>query len=298
MKARFFIIPAIVLAAVACQKEEDKQTETRPERPEETGVYTLTIQASKDVDTKALDLSTDGKTLTSYWLSTEKVQVYKGTNYICELGVTLPANVDKPATATLSGTLTDAQFQQLSQNDQLTLLIPRTEWKYTGQVGTLESIQTNYDYATSTVTISGIDNTNKTITTSGATFQNEQSIYRFAFKKGGNAFSIKDFSISSANNRIVSEMTLGGTPTLGGFKVTPASATNAPLFVAIRNTGNTVDTYNFIITGGDDALYSVSKEIPADKLDKPRFISAQNLELTQPKFNPADGEITSSSEVL
>lgn len=294
MKKISFILMAGLLALASCKTIEEDITTHEPEVEPVQGEWTLTIRASKgDAETKALSL--DGNTLKAYWLNTETVKVYKGTSPLGELGVT-PDGSDNTS-ATLSGSF--ESVDGLAQNDELTLLIPRETWNYTGQAGTLESIQTSYDYATATVTINTLDTQNKTITTTAATFDNQQSIYRFAFKKDNAAFSIKDFTVSSAGNRIVSEMTLGGTPTLGGFKVTPASATDAPLFVAIRNTGTEVDTYNFLVTGGDDAMYSVSKEIPARVLDVPgKFISATSLNLTQPSFAPADGTVSNSSNVL
>ena len=293
MKRISIILMAGIMALASCSTIEEMPTNDPAVEPAQ-GEWTITIQACKAVDTKALDL--EGNTLTAYWSADDKVKVFNGTELIGTLNVT-PDSGSKPTTAMLSGTF--SSVSGLSQGSTLTLLLPRDTWSYTGQVGTLESIQSNYDYAIATVSIDDLDISNNTITTTAASFENQQSIYRFAFRKGGSAFSIKDFRISSAGNRIVSGMTLGGTPTMGGLTVTPASATADPLFVSIRNTGTTVDTYSFLITGNDDALYSVSKEIPARVLDVPgKFISATTMDLTQPSFAPASGTVSTSTEVL
>ncbi|MBO4670845.1 MAG: hypothetical protein J5640_03270 [Bacteroidales bacterium] len=291
MKARFlalFIIPVTIIAS--CTREKPEVPEDNPEVVTEPAdsVWHITIQASKGADTKALYLDTSGgkDVLNAYWKAGEKVKVYNGSSLLGTLDVT-PGSGDYPTTATLSGIVS---ISGLAQGNQLTLLIPRETWNYTGQVGTLESLQSNYDYATATVTINNIETSTNTVSTTAATFNNQQSVYRFAFKKDNADFSIRDFSILSAGNRIVSATTLGGTPTLGGFTVTPASATNAPLFVAICNTGTTDDTYNFIITGSDDALYMATKDIPARVLDVPgKFISAKNINATKSDFAPVDG---------
>ena len=293
MKKISIILMAGILALASCSTIEEIPTNDPAVEPAQ-GEWTITIPATKDVDTKALDL--EGNTLTAYWSADDEVKVFNGTELIGTLDVT-PDSGSKPTTAMLSGTF--SSVSGLSTGSTLTLLLPRDVWNYTGQVGTLASIQSKYDYAIATVSIDALDTSNNTITTTAASFENQQSIYRFAFRKSSSAFSIKDFKVSSAGNRIVSEMTLGGTPTLGGLTVTPASATADPLFVSIRNTGTAEDTYNFIVTGSDDALYDVSKQIPARVLDVPgKFISATTMDLTQPSFAPASGTVSTSTEVL
>lgn len=303
MKAKYFLIPVILLASCQQMELENPDPQDNPEEivTPDDAVWTLTIKASKGVETKALYLDTSGSKdhLTAYWSGNEQVTVFKDGASLTEPLTVTPDAGDKPATATLSGSITSTEIHV---NDELILLIPRLAWDYSGQKGLLtgdNSIESQYDYALATVTVTDVDATTHAITTTEAHFENQQSIYRFAFRKNSSAFSIKDFKVSSAGNRIVSEMTLGGTPTLGGLTVTPASATADPLFVSIRNTGTAEDTYNFIVTGSDDALYDVSKPIPARVLDVPgKFISATTMDLTQPSFAPAGGTVSSSSEVL
>lgn len=294
MKARILLIAALFLAA--CQPVDDIITVPDDVTPSD-GKMTLTIQATKgDAGTKALDLA--GNTMRPYWTSSDKVQVYKGGSFLCEIGVT-PGTGEKPQTATLTGTFDGT----LAQNEELTLLIPRKVWNYTGQKGTLTgtgSIEDTYDYATATVTVQNREGNN--ITTTAANFQNEQSIYRFTINGLSNTASIQEFTISSINNGLVQQVAWDGSEAkTGSIQVTPAGAAG-PYFVALRNNGTAADNYSFQIIANvgstTGALFTASKSIPAAALAAPgKFLSA-TLTATQPDFSPASGEISSSSAVL
>lgn len=315
MKAKLFILPCLILILLAaCQPVElevpDSPVNPVSGRQSADSVWTLTIQAEKGVDTKALNL--DGNTLTAYWTNTDKVKVYKSGTYLCDLDVT-PASGDKPTIATLTGTTT----AQLSVNDDLVLMIPRTTWDYTGQDGTISSISNSYAYATSTVTVKTKEGSDNTITTSGASFNNEQSIYRFQFLSDGSTGSpvnVKDFLLWSSDKKALvqkRELANGAwTSTKGYLCVKPGSDTNEPLYVSIRNemekptdaqiNGQTVvDTYNFVLTGSSHELYLATKGIPAHVLDAPgKFISATTIVAKQPDFTAVSGTINNSTDVF
>ena len=294
MKARILLIAALFLAA--CQPVDDIITVPDDVTPSD-GKMTLTIQATKgDAGTKALDLHEN--TMRPYWTSSDKVQVYKDGSFLCEIGVT-PDTGEKPQTATLTGTFDGT----LAQKDELTLLIPRTVWDYTGQKGTLtgtSSIEDTYDYATATVTVQNREGNN--FTTTAANFQNEQSIYRFTINNLPSGASIQEFTVSSANNSLVQQVAWGGIEAkTGSIQVTPAGA-DGPYFVALRNNSTAADNYGFQIIANvgttTGALFLASKNIPADALAAPgKFLSA-TLSATQPDFSPASGEINSSTAVL
>lgn len=308
MKARLFIIPMLLIAA-ACQQEKDTPDPvTKPEEGSETtGTYTLTIRATKDAETRALDL--DGNSLTPYWKNTDKVKVYKGENslgesenYLGTLDVT-PGEGTNPSTATLSGEIT---VDGLSENDELTLLIPREVWSYTGQKGTLTgegSIEDTYDYATATVTVAAV--VGSAVTTTEANFQNQQSIYRFAFS--GVTFAVEDFTITAAEGGLVQQMAWGevAEESTGSITVKP-TGTTAPgdsYFVALRNNNTTkADTYHFLITGtvnnNSGALLLGSKNIPAGALAAPGKFLSGTITVSQPDFAPAEGEISNAANVF
>lgn len=300
MKARHYIIPVILLAA-ACQVEKP----VNPDHAEEfleaaaDSVFTLTIPASKgEPDTKALDLVNDGKTLNFYWQNTEFVKVYKDGTLVGTLSVT-PSEGEKPTSATLGGDITVAG---LAQGDELTLLFPREEWSYTGQTGTLASIEAGYDYATATVTISEIIG-NQVTTTAGAHFENQQSVYRFGFKDGETYIDPKSFTVSASNGALVTGCAWNGSAwssSFGPLTITPASAAADHFYyTSIRNESTVEDSYGFVVTGSDDALYMGTKTIPASVLDVPgKFISAKSISVSKPDFAPASGDVSDPAAVL
>lgn len=302
MKAKLYLIP-ILLVSAACQQMEidapDNKDNTQIETTE--GLYSITIQAAKsEGGSKALDLVNDGATLNAYWKSTEKVKVYKDGALLGILDVA-PSAGEKPVNATLSGSI---NVDGLAGGNQLTLRIPRESWDYTGQVGTLASIEASYDYATATVTIAAVDNLNHTITTTGpAIFANEQSVYRFGFKVGGNYIDPKSFTVSASNGALVTGCAWNGSAwssSFGALTITPASAAADHFYyTSIRNESTVEDNYSFVVTGSDDALYMGAKTIPASVLDAPgKFISAKNISVSKPDFAPASGDVSDPASVL
>ena len=298
MKAGFLIIPMILLAACQPVELEEFNYRTTPGTDKEsTEPCTLTVNATKDdAQTKALDLiSGTAETkdrINAYWKNGEAVKVFR--NGTCIGTLTASCTGDRPTSATLTGKLT---VTDLKAKDVLTLLLPRESWDYTGQNGALTgtgSIEDTWAYATATVTVNNIGTT--AASTADARFQNQQSIYRFNFKNGDAALSVKSFVLSSATERIVSRMALGGEATPGSLTVTPASATSNLLYVAIRNSGTADDTYHFQITGEDDALYMASQLIPASALASPgRFISAKNINAVKYSLAQVGEETTTSA---
>jgi hypothetical protein len=310
--AKYFIIPMLFLAACQPVEQDLPEKEKSGETVEVAdSVWSVTLLAAKgDAETKALDLTDDGYRLNTYWRASEQVKVYKDVDMIGTLAVA-PEEGEKPTKATLSGAIT---VNGLNDGDILTLVIPRTDWDYSQQYGTLETIQDLYDYALATVTVSTVDIENQTISTTNAHFVNQQSIYRFAFLNGSTPLGIKEYTVRSINcQALVTERSLGATgwtSTTGTLSVKPATATTEPLFVSIRNempapsaaeieARTVVDTYGFVITGSDDALYFATKGIPAHVLDVPgKFISSTTIVATQPDFSPASGEISNPGDIL
>ena len=288
----------LILAALAglsvlagCQKTEEDFVDT-PQNPAEkpADAYTITLQASKGAETKALSLDTSGATdrLNAHWRSGETVAVYLGGTLLGTLTAT--ADGTDATKATLSGYLTTVEGVQ--QGSELMLLFPRAEWDYTGQDGSAPDetgpLATRYDYATATVTVATVDNVNKVIsTTSGANFENQQSIYRFMFKMLGNSETVpvKSFRLKTSRQMLVrSRVWSAGswTDNFGSIDVTVPSGTLTMPYVSIRNTfaspssGTQTDLYQFSVIGADDALYLGSHIIP-NFMEQGKFISAKNV---------------------
>ncbi|MBR4788935.1 MAG: hypothetical protein IK030_04380 [Bacteroidales bacterium] len=304
MKARYLIIAAFsFLAMAACQQLEPETLVPETVPAASDSLFTLTVQASKGFGTKALwvDTSGDPDVLKAYWKSTEKVKVFRNGSYVGELGVSCAG--EKPATATLTGNIV-ISGPSLTVGDNLMLMLPRQNWDYTGQNGSLATLETTYDYATATVRVSSISGS--AVTTDGtADFTNEQSVYRFGFKVSGDYIDPKAFTVSAAGGQLVQSMSWNGsawTADYGNISVIPSSAPGDHFYyVSLRNDQTTDDTYNFTITGSDDALYMASKPIPSSVLDAPgKFISAQNVGATKPDFAPgiASGEVSNPLDIL
>ena len=274
-----YIIGLGAILLCACQRvAPELEPDHAPEAQDTRQVATLTLQASKAANTKALSL--DGNTLNAYWKNTENVVVYDDAgNSLGTLDV-IPGEGEKPSSATLSGTL---DVTGVTAGDNLTLWIPRMVWNYTGQVGTLtgeNSIEELYDYASAAVEVATVGE--NTITTTGtAHFNNEQSIYRFGFKENENALTVRLFVMGAASNKLVRSVK-SGLPEYGALKVKPAAATSELLYVSLRNESvdpaSAGDTFRFIVISADQSAYLGTKAIPASVMDRQgKFISAKGV---------------------
>ena len=198
---------ALLLAAiffVACTSD-DNIIGTQPVGT----TFSLSVKATKanDADTRALSL--DGTTLNATWAMGDAVTAYNQTKG-ADLAGTLIAQSDGAST-TLVGSLTGT----IESGDVLKLrfLSPA----YSSQDGTLAGIAATCDYAEATVNVT--DASTSPITTSSATFTNQQAIVKF---------TLKDKATNDALNATDLMVTAGGTT----INVTPASATDV-LYVAI-----------------------------------------------------------------
>lgn len=166
------IFAILMLAAIvaACTVEDMK------EQPVEPQLYTMTVKASKGVDTKALSLS--GNTLNATWAGGETVTVKEGDT---PLG-TLTAYVDPEdnTKATLKGNLNTAPS---ANGVELTLEF-NSAGGFSSQDGTLSYIESHTDYATAetTVTING-----NNVTGTSASFVNQNAIVKFTLKDKSNS---------------------------------------------------------------------------------------------------------------
>ena len=302
---KIFWIAALLGTIVAsCQieiVEPDSIAPQNEEIVEEQEIkYTLTLEASKGVDTKALALEND-RTLNSYWIDGEKVAVYKGGNYLGLLTAT--ADALDPQKATLSGSLNSVEG--VNTNDQLTLLFPRKDWDYTGQDGSVPnedgSFAQKYDYSMATVQVATVEG-NSITTKSGAAFENQQSVYRFAFKKEENALAVKSLRITSSHNALVQSRSWGSSNwdnTFGPIEINVSGGSLYLVYASLFNSlvgsptqsqidnHDVIDTYSFSIIGEDNGFYEANKGIPAQVMDvQGKFITAKNISVSPKSFVP------------
>ncbi len=185
-------------SVVSCLKENILPPETEViEEVQPVQEYTLTVDATKGEDTKALSL--DGNTLNVKWAGTDQVSVFPESWATPAMG-TLTATASETASTTLTGSVTGAAI-----NDKLNLLFPRAEWNYTGQKGIVlgdeNSIEKKYDYATAQVTVSDVEGT--TITTDPATLESQQAIVKFRLTDGTAPIAVNSLKIAASSNKLV-----------------------------------------------------------------------------------------------
>ena len=187
---KYYAFLMLATALVACSREEQPEAA----KPETVFTYSLSVEASKGADSKALSL--DGKTLNATWAEGERVTVYNVTRS-AELGGYLTAQ-SSGASTTLKGALTGT----IQNDDELKLkfLSP----SYSSQNGTLENIAANCDYAEATVTVT--DASTPSVTTTAASFTNQQAIVKFTLKRSdGSALPCNPeaLRVSDGTNTIV-----------------------------------------------------------------------------------------------
>ena len=331
MKKYTYILAAIAAVLVSCQKEEELIEKVMPEKEitqeeveESIKSYRIYIQATKgDTETKSLDLDGTGANITASWKEGEQIELFFNQKrddklYYYEKRAILSVTPSyDPSSATAIGDLyidPMAYTNNYTLNDSIytvDLFFPHAGFDYTGQKGTLKgvgSVEEKYDYAFARVRLKDYEYDDKywnsmVFTTSGpATFQNQQSIYRFGFKNGGDMNAPVDFSeftIRSQKEKLVVSTTPVGsrdasgdpwndpvwTSSYGNITVIPDSAPEDHFYyVSILNehvspTVSETDTYTFEgYRYTDGALYAGTKEIPISVLDRQgRFISAKNV---------------------
>jgi hypothetical protein len=280
------LMGAGAIALAGCHSEDLVEQDAPIREVKGLQTYTLTLDATKqminEAETRALFLmdAPNKQYIDAYWADTDIVKVFKDGSCIGTLNVT-PGEGTRPQSAMLSGEITT---EGLAIGNELMLLFPRENWDYTGQTGDLMtgegSIATNYDYATATVNVASINGHNIT-TQTGAIFENQQSIYAFKLKLDNSTFPMKQFTISSAQGKLVQERSYSNgawTSTWRPLIVTPVSSDQTIHYVSVRNeiSSDVVDELYFVAIGVDDdwtsytnekgLLYMGSKTISADKL--------------------------------
>ncbi len=237
--------------------------------------YTLTVQASKgEAVTKALilnDENTPQESLDAVWMKSETIDVYKGETKVGEL---------TPQEDNVSHTLLKGEVSDVAVDDELTLKFLSPD--YATQDGTLDYIAANCDYATASVTVLGIDGTD--VTTTGADFENQQSIVKFTLQDKNNS----NAAISATEMMVVAD---GNT-----YAIHSATVSNE-FFVALPSFSekdievtafNGSDIYSFVkesITIERGKYYTLTMQM--DKL----VGNLVNLSTLEGNYTAQDGDI-------
>ena len=307
MKRCLLIGIALVFVWTGCIKDEtelipDQQEAQRPQLKD--SVWAVSIRAEKETEnggmTKGLAIGTGDSeanttVLQSIWKANEPVEVYLDGTHIGTLTAT-PDATDAHQ-ATLSGTVTTTGITP--GTTKLTLLTPRQDWDYTGQVGRLllqddpnhpresnRSIEKKYHYTLAeNVLVTAASN--GTLTTDKASFANQQSIYRLNFRfqhnGAGDTFLItaKRIWITAASGGLVQTQAWDGSSVTGTIEVLLDNASEKPFFVALRNNNTTTaEDLRFKVMDSEGITYFGTKNIPAEYKPNGTFVSMKNATLT------------------
>jgi hypothetical protein len=142
------------------------------------------------------------------------------------------------------------------------------------------SIESKYHYTMAeNVLVMGVSN--GAITTSHASFTNQQSIYRMNFRFQSAPVECRRVWISSDSVGLVLSRGLDGSSTTGTLDVTLDAATPNPFFVALRNNNTTSEeVLHFKVMDYEGVTYYGTKTIPAQYKPNGTFVSMKNAPLT------------------
>ena len=255
IKIKGFVLAVIAGALLTGCSSDDLETaiETVPDTPVASKTYYMSVNASKggseedsganNMPRRALSLSENQKTLVSTWAKTERIYVKYYDNWFD--GYLQPNK--NGGTAFLNGSLTANNFD-FTIPEGFELQFPRKNIDYTGQIGTIEDIAANYDYATTVPHVDKVEGNNITAA-APVTFVNQQAIVRFTLQdQDGNPLSVSKLLISGTG------LKKNGTE-LGDIEINPTSSTNV-IFAALSGIDGTI---TLTATGANGNAYVYSK---------------------------------------
>lgn len=258
---KLFIIAAFA-GAVFCSCQSEIGNESVPTF---SGEFTISINAVKGADTKALAVSPDGKTLNATWEQGDQVAVCRidpqNNDLSTVLGVLTPVATGSAST-TLSGTLL---LDGVSAGDKLYLQSPfkvfesqdGSRWldsPYRGQDGDLATVGKEFAYASCGVEITSLEG--NTISTSTAEFYNRQAIVKFSLQNAGSpleASKLRIFAPSLSDHLYHDDYYVDR----GGLDVI-SSAPRSEFTVALRNQETDGPEPYTLFAVGDSNVYTAT----------------------------------------
>jgi len=228
-----------VLAFTACSSNIDESADA-------PRFYNVTLTASMgDGETRAL--SESGNVITATFAENDEVKVVKADGSLVGTLRAKTAGANTTLTGTISGTF--------NVNEVLTFRYRRATANYDGQVGTLDGIAANQDYAEGTLTVKTVSPL--TFESNSVTLTAKQSITKFTFKDASTdaAVSVKTFGIAAVG--LVQSIATDGTPTMGAVTGTLTTAFSN-VYVALR-TSSSSQAYSFTVKDNDGNWYTATK---------------------------------------
>jgi hypothetical protein len=246
------ILSILMLATVmvACSHEEQPQL---PEEPSAPKTYTMTIEATKGTDTRALGL-VDNR-LDAAWKKGERVVIVAldplSSVYHCTQIGELTAQGDGPSTI-LSG-----ELNEMPSDGWLNFIFPRYPIDYSGQKGTLDDIAQRYDYSIQGGYDSSFTIIGEKITGSiNSPFYNNQAVIRFNLvKDNDDPIIAKELTIHDSNNKLL-QLSYFGTDDIMGDIIISLDDPSSEIWAAICQYGSSsitltatdVDNNNYTFT--------------------------------------------------
>lgn len=214
----------LLLGAVlsSCGSDDDGMDIVKPVTPPASGTsWTVDVVAET-----TRGLSESGNVLTQSWSTTDNIFVYYKDQ---KVGVLHPESDVTSGVVKLLGSI-DTPATPYSTNEKLYFYYNQDKGfsDYSGQDGTLGKIASDYDFATAEANITAVNDSERKLTVALASFQPQQAIVKFTFKRGDDAAATKP-------NQDVNEITIStvATGNIGdGITVTPSSARNE-LYIAL-----------------------------------------------------------------
>ena len=261
MEKTFKLISAIAIIAAMCLPACNKVELTEDPINEEPGTevtptrgWTVAISATigGDPSTKALAEDPDSHNLIATFETTDSIFVYNKTKGTWDAN-TLSPDVDG-ASASLNGTLTG----EYAEGDQLLLCYGISSGnRFVWDNAYCNSLTDVVDCALATVSITATEASTKTLTTSSATFENQNSIFKLNFTTGGSAVPVKKFRFHTENGKLVTALYPNSGYAENGYinaslKGADPEPTTEPVYVAFRNESSEADTYIFEVFDGSD----------------------------------------------
>ena len=229
-----------MLAFTACSNDSDEATGS------ENHIWHVTLTASMgDATHRALDA--DGNTITASFAAGDVVEVVRADGS--------PVGPLTAKTTGASTTLEGNISGTFAADEVLKLRYRSATANYDGQEGTLPGIAAGQDYAGGTLTVKTV--TPLAFESNSVTLAPQQSITKFTFKDGSSDISVKTFGIAAPG--LVQSIAANGTETVGAVTGTLATA-KTEVYVALRNTYTSQQTYSFYIQDNDGNWYKGTKK--------------------------------------
>ena len=293
MKNFFKFLSAATVAVCVCMISCDKIDNSEDTAPKG---WTVSISASKEVDSSTKALSEDVDKIRATFQTTDNIYVYNKTKRKADPS---PLHPDQDGVkANIIGTLSESC--DYDKGDELVLCYnpeyiegEGLRFSYGNQKGDLSSVA---DFAKATKIITAEEASAKTLSGS-VSFENLQSIFRFTFSDDGINYNIKRVIIYTEKNKLVhTDMTCHTFEgvTTSKIVVTREKPSADPIYVALRNENTEEDTYIFLVEDDQGFVFKGEKVAPAGKIVNGKLYYSKVNMAPQSKFTVTEHGVTVS----